>query len=87
MNVQRKKIIKKLLAVYEKPNTILQKRSKLTYPTILRFMKGDSIRIYNEDILIGICLDLIEERNAVRKALTARSKKLLQEVENPSNTP
>ncbi len=68
MHSERKKIIKKLRESTTAPNKALEKRSKLTYPTILNFMKGRNMRQQNEEKLLKLSLDIIDECQKHSKA-------------------
>lgn len=73
-----KKQIQMLYIYYKEPARELIKRSKLTKPTVYKFLKGGVLRSYNQDTLMEQVITMNEEAIAKRKALQERAQKVVQ---------
>ncbi len=70
--------LKTLYDYYNEPIHKLIKRTGLTRPTVMRFLKGKILRSYNQDKLIEAVIKMNEEAQEKRRSLQERGKRIQQ---------
>lgn len=63
---------------YKEPVKELIDRSGFTHPTVRKFLKGNALRTYNQDVLIEVVIKMNEEAVEKRRSLQQRGKRVIQ---------
>ncbi len=74
---EMKKLVHRMHLLYDSPVKEIIERTELSRPTVAKFFNLEKVRPSSEEAIYELCLDLIQEKEAKRKALIARSKELL----------
>lgn len=80
---QVKIVTEQMLKVYGSPIKVLTDKSRLSKPTVEKFLNLEYIKPSNVEVLYDLCLDLLEEKNKKIENNLKRVKRLTTNVSAP----